>query len=57
MQNKIDYLIKDNLCKKTIEKYDDHSSLHDWLAQYSDLYNSLGNNLIQKNNNNIDIQI
>ena len=41
MQNKIDYLIKDNLCKKAIEEYDAHSSLHDWLTHYSELYNSV----------------
>ena len=41
MENRIDYLIKDNLCKKAIEEYNTNSSLHDWLNQYSELYNSL----------------
>ncbi len=41
MTERIDFLIKDNLCKKAIEEYDDHSSLHDWLTHYSELYNSV----------------
>ena len=41
MQNRVDYLIKDNLCKKAIEVYNAHASLHDWLNQYSELYNSV----------------
>jgi hypothetical protein len=41
MQTRIDYLIKDNLCKKAIEEYNFHSSVSDWLAQYSELYNSV----------------
>ena len=41
MQIRIDYLKKDNLCKKAIEEYDDHASLHEWLVHHSDLYNSV----------------
>jgi hypothetical protein len=41
MQTKIDYLIKDNLCKKAIEEYNVDLSLHDWLTHHSELYNSV----------------
>jgi hypothetical protein len=41
MTERIDYLIKDNLCKKAIEEYDDHASLHEWLVHHSELYNSV----------------
>ncbi len=41
MTERIDYLIKDNHCKKAIEDFKILTSVPDWLQQYSDLFDSV----------------
>jgi len=41
MQTRLDYLIKDNQCKKAIEDFKTRKSVSDWLAQYLDLHDSV----------------
>jgi len=41
MQDRIDYLIKNNLCEKAIEDFERNTSIHNWLSKYEDLYNSI----------------
>ena len=43
MTERIDYLIKDNHCKKAIEDFKILTSVPDWLQQYSDLFDTLSN--------------
>ncbi len=41
MENRSDYLMKDNLCEKAIEDFKQSSFVLDWLNQYAELYNSV----------------
>lgn len=41
MNERIDYLIKDNHCEKAIEDFKMLSSVPDWLSQYLNLYDSI----------------
>jgi hypothetical protein len=41
MENRIDYLIKDNQCAKAIDEFKILTSVPVWLAQYSDLFDSI----------------
>lgn len=41
MQNRLDFLIKDNHCEKAIDDFKILTSVPDWLEQYSDLFDSV----------------
>ena len=41
MQDRIAYLIKNNLCEKAIEDFEINTSIHNWLSKYEELYNSI----------------
>ena len=41
MQDRIDYLIKNNLCKKAIDDFKVLSSVPYWLSQHAALYHSV----------------
>lgn len=41
MNERIDFLIKDNHCEKAIDDFKKITSVPEWLSQHSDLYDSV----------------
>jgi hypothetical protein len=41
MENRIDYLMKDNHCEKALEQFKKLTSVLEWIDQYSNLFDSV----------------